>query len=430
MPYPTETKHYSSTYPNAPQVIADPGGYVGFLDAILVTGYGIAVLGDIVVTDGVAVVGVPSGHSLRKWQVAAHAGAGHAGLNGEHRVIAASGNTYTIEVTGVPNGTYSGGSTRVAPLGFEISYQSGHKRIYRSKDSRRNAVSLFVDDSNTVAGWNIGNNKALVRVCMVCDVVDIGSFTTLDTTWWPKSAAVSGTVVRPWLLAGDALGFYTAVDVQSNDMSIASNHFCQLNSLAAGDRYATLLEGATPSSNPTDDTGGLGCSGAAMNAVIAGTRTIARALVQTGVSVPLRYAGLGVMSPVPNTAVPYVWQTSGAAMSAQGGSGAYAGSFAPVNPADSGLVLGRPVLAIHSPLGAVDGGAWTVRAVLPGFASVPSSPGWSMAPALLETPAGWPGACLLGLPAFTNYYYASAGGASVSQKMVGGYYVDVVGAWR
>ena len=430
MPYPTETKHYSSTYPGAPQIIADAGGYVAFLDAILVTGYGIAALGDIVVTEGVAVVNVPSGHSLRKWMVAAHTGAGHAGLNGEHRVIAASGNTYTIEVTGVPSGTYSGGSTRVAPLGFEISYQSGHKRIYRSKDTaRRNAVSLFVDDSNTVAGWNIGNNKALVQARMVCDVVDIGSYTTLDTTWWPKSAAVSGSVSRPWLLAGDALGFYTAVDTMSNGLAIASNHFVQLNTLAAGDQYATMLEGGTPTPNPVSSTSGIGCSGAAMNALSNGTRAVARGLAQGGGAIPLRYMGLGALGAAPSNQLPRAWLTSGAAMSAHSSMTVTAGTLAAVNPADSGLVLGRPVLAIHGPAGEIDGEKWVVRATLPGIASVPSTQQWSMAPALLESPAGWPSARLLGLPAVVGYYYMDSS-SSLNSSYVGGYFADVVGDWR
>ena len=422
MPYPTETKHFSSTYPNAPQIIADPGGYVGFLDAILVTGYGIAALGDIVVTDGVAVASVPSGHSLRKWQVAAHAGAGHAGLNGEHRVIAASGNTYTVEVTGVPNGTYSGGSTRVAPLGFEITHSSGHKRIYRSKDSRRNAVSLFVDDSNTAAGWNIGNNKALAQVRMVCDVVDIGSFTALDTTWWFKSAAVSGTVARPWMLAGDGLGFYTAVDVDGGGQAIASNNFVQINTLASGDQFATVMEGAAPTAGAASDANGLGCAGAALQGMTHGTRRVARGLSQSGSAVNLRYLGLGVGAGA--TSPPYFWSTSGAAAIVTNLNMEFTG-LASVNPADSGVVLSS-LIAAHSPTGATWGSDWTARARVPGLLSVPSLDTWDMTPSIQENLVGPIVTCLLKLPAAVGSYARGAGGVIPP----GGYYIDILQGWR
>lgn|GEM_PF-5020792 len=423
MPYPTETKHYSSTYPNAPQVIADPGGYVGFLDALLVTGYGIAALGDIVVTEGVAVVNVPSGHSLRKWMVAAHTGAGHAGLNGEHRVIAASGNTYTIEVTGVPNGTYSGGSTRVAPLGFEISYQSGHKRIYRSKDSRRNAVSLFVDDSNAVAGWNPGTNKALTQVRMVCDVVDIGSFTALDTTWWFKSYATSGTVARPWLLAGDALGFYSAVDVLGTGLAIASNHFVQLNTLAAGDQYATLLEGSTANASALPGyANALGYCGAGLNWMTMGTRKMARGLAQSGSAVDARYIGLGTLQSTTDG-----WLVSGArpVLTAPGSGSGSMTRLAEVSPADSGAVL-SPLIACTQ-IGT--SAEWGARARVPGKLSAPAVSVWSMNPALMPSPGGLPQSQLLALPAFTGGN-TNNNSSALEAGFVGGYYVDVVGAWR
>lgn len=294
MAYGTASKYFSSDMPGAPAIFADAGGLVGWLDAVLVTGYGAAVISQIVVTDGVVVVTTNLGHSLRKWMVAMNADTGHEGLNGEHRVIDAAGGSYTFEVTGVPNGTYAGGSVKVAPLGFEISYSATNRRIYRSKDTaRRNAVSLFVDDTNTVSGWNIGTNKALAQVKMVCDVVSIDNHVTLDTTWWLKSGAVSGTLARPWLLAGDALGFYSAVDVASNGFSIASNHFMQLNTLAAGDQFATMLEGVTPSTANVTVYAGLGANGAALNSMTLGKRRIARFLAQTGQAVDLRFMGLG-----------------------------------------------------------------------------------------------------------------------------------------
>lgn len=428
MPYPTTTKFFASDAPGAPAVYADAGGLVGWLDTLLVNGYGAAVLTQIVVTDGVAVATTALGHSLRKWMVALHEGTGNPALDGEHRVIAAAGASYTFEVTGVPNGTYTGGSTKVAPLGFEISYSATNRRIYRSKDTvRRNAVSLYVDDTNTVTGWNVGTNKALAQVKMVCDVVSIDNYTTLDTTWWFKSTATSGTLARPWLLAGDSLGFYSAVDVASNGICIASNHFMQLNTLAAGDKFATMLEGVSPGTSATaSNATGLGAAGACMNVMTHGTRRIARSLSQAGSAFDLRFLGLGVQSQ--GSSQPYGWLVSGANVA---GSSRQHYALAPVNPADSGIVLGQSVVAIHSPSTAVPvaAGDCTGRAVMPGMYSVPFITSWAMVPTITEVPSGLPGSNLLALP-------ASAGGGAINDTAaqtsasVGGYYIDITKGWR
>lgn len=426
MPYGTTSKYFSSDMPGAPAIFADAGGLVGWLDAVLVNGYGAAVISQIVVTDGVAVATTNLGHSLRKWMVAHNEETGHAGLDGEHRVIGAAGASYTFEVTGVPNGTYTGGSVKVAPLGFEISYSATNRRIYRSKDTEhRNAVSLFVDDTNTVSGWNTGTNKSSARVGMVCDVVSIDNYVSLGSTWWTKSGAVSGTLGRPWLLAGDALGFYSAVDVGGNGFAIASNHFMQLNTLAQGDQFATMLEGSVPGSQSvTSALTGLGAAGACMNAMTDGSRRIARGLGQTGAAIDLRYLGLGVVAQ--GSMMPYGWLVSGALPNTQI---VQCAALATVNPADSGLVLGQPVVAAHSPSGATAGTDFVARAVMPGLFSVPSVLTWSMTPAITEAPAGTPGANLLALPACTGGATMSST-ATPSVQYVGGYYVDITKGWR
>lgn len=424
MPHGTTSKFFASDLRGAPSIYADAGGLVGCLDAVLVNGYGAAVLSQITVRDGVAVATTNLGHSLAKWMVALNVDTGHAGLNGEHRVMDAAGTSYTFEVTGVPNGTYPGGSVKVAPLGFEISHGAENIRIYRSKDvQRRNAVSLYVDDTNTVSGWNLGSNKAMAWVKMVCDVVDIDNHITLGGTWWFKSGATSGTTSRRWLLAGDALGFYSAVDVLGNGISIASSHFMQLNTLAPGDQFATMLEGASATSTAATYPVGLGCSGASMNVMAYGTRLIGRVLAQTGGAVDMRYMGLGVLGA--SNYAPTATVISG------GGGGSYmaqivqCAGLSAVNPANSGLVLGRDVLACHSPSGQKNGVDFTARALMPGLFSVPSVNTWSMSPTLLPMHD----MVLCGLPAvvptttaYTNVVLDSSG--------VGGFYVDILKGWR
>ncbi|MEX8193623.1 hypothetical protein [Comamonas guangdongensis] len=425
MPYGTQTKFFTSDTPGAPALYADAGAYVALLDAVLVNGYGAAVINQIVVTDGMAVATTTLGHKFRKWQVALNADAGHAGLNGEFRIIALTGSSYTFEAAGVPNGTYNGGSTKVAPLGFEIQATAANQRIYRSKDPRRNAVSLFVDDTNTVSGWNTGTNKAMASVRLVSDVIAIDSFTTLGTTWWYKSAAVSGTVARPWIITGDALGFYSAVDVIGNGIGVVSNHFIQLNTRAAGDQYATMLEGAAPSIDaPATNMNGIGAAGGSMNAMNNGTRMIARALAQTGVAIPMRYLGLGMQNQYAGT--PFGWLTSGKRWLSNTVQGA---GLDAVNPADSGFVLGQAIIATHSPTGLNDGANFTARALMPGLYSVPADMLWPMTVTPLETPAGMPHSVLLPLPAHIGSN-GSYGGGSPSLAGIGGYFVELVKDWR
>lgn len=425
MPYGTASKYFSSDMPGAPAIFADAGGLVGWLDAVLVNGYGAAVISQIVVTDGVAVATTNLGHSLRKWMVARNEETGHVGLDGEHRVIDAAGASYTFEVTGVPNGTYTGGSVKVAPLGFEISYSATNRRIYRSKDTeRRNAVSLFVDDTNTVSGWNIGTNKALAQVKMVCDVVSIDNYVTLDTSWWHKSAATSGTLARPWLLAGDALGFYSAVDVASSGYTFSSQHFMQLNTLAAGDQFATMLEGSNPGSGAVTTSLGLASNGAAMNMLMTGTRRIARFLAQTGQAVNLRYMGLGVLAS--SSYAPLAAAFSGGGYftnNANGFNVVQASALSAVNAADSGLLLGKDVIACHSPSGFIDGTDFTARAIMPGLFSVPAICAWSMVPALIPVRD----MVLLPLPAMTC---ANSNNSALTAGHVGGFYVDIAKGWR
>ena len=426
MPYGTQSKFFSSDMAGAPALYADAGAYVALLDAVLVNGYGAATISQIVVTDGVAVVTTALGHKFRKWQVALNTGAGHAGLNGEHRVIAVAGVSYTFEVAGVPNGTYTGGETKVAPLGFEITATAANQRIYRSKDSRRNAVSLFVDDSNTVTGWNIGSNKALTQARLVCDVTDISNYVTLGTTWWPKSSAVSGTAARPWIIAGDALGFYSAVDVAANGFAVASSHFMQLNTLAAGDQFATMLEGANPTTGqPNSGSTGLGSAGASMSAMLVGNRVVARGLAQNGVAIPMLYLGLGCQAQ--SSLIPYGWLTSGRRSGSMETKNFTA--LSAVNPADSGLVLGQNLIAAHSPSGAVNGQDFAGRAIMPGLYSVPADSSWGMTATVQEAPGGMPGSNLLPLPAHTGGGYGASSDVPAAANL-GGYYVDITKGWR
>ena len=161
-----------------------------------------------------------------------------------------------------------------------------------------------------------------------------------------------------------------------------------------------------------------------MTAMTQGFRKVARGLGQTGTSVDLRYTGLGVVAQ--NSYNPYGWLLSGTT------SGAVQYQFlglAQVNPADSGFVLGNPVIAAHSPTGANTGSDFTARATMPGLFSAPFAAPWSMNPTILETPSGLSGSNLLALP-------ASSGGpilnstSTPNAQSVGGYYIDITKGWR
>lgn len=102
--------------------------------------------------------------------------------------------------------------------------------------------------------------------------------------------------------------------------------------------------------------------------------------------------------------------------------------LASVNPANSGLVLGKDVIATHSQTATEHAVDAVSRAVMPGLLSVPAVAAFGMTPVVVEAPVGLSGSNLLGLPAIAAG--ASAATAPLLVGDVGGYYVDITKDWR
>lgn len=270
----TEVKFIRSTFAGAPTLNAAAGSLVAILDAVLVNGFNSSNISSIVVSSGIATAAQSSGPQFGYKSVVTIAGCSEAALNGQKRVIATTSNTFSYDATGVADGTYSTGTITAiyAPLGWEISFTDTNKRIYRSLNQQRDAVSLYVDDTNTFTGWNQAQNvsgtyRSQAYVAMVTDVTSISAFTLLTTSnyFWIKSNVSSGGSNWEWSIIGDSLGFFINTTIANWNTS-ESNYFGKLkNPIKANDNFITLLTayyqasadraGSSSGSAPGDESG-------------------------------------------------------------------------------------------------------------------------------------------------------------------------------
>ncbi len=216
----TTVKHFLSTVPNAPSLSATPGSLVAVLDACLVHGWGLLPATSLSVTDGIATVQFAAPHSFTPHTVALVDGitAGtYAGLNGEQKVVdCPTSNTLRFLAPDLPDGTAEGAVTlKLAPAGWEIVFESGHKRVYRSTAVESLGDHLWVDDSGTLSA----------RVCGYRDMTDIDTGTDAFPTaemiagggyWWK---AQNTTGARSWAVCAGEQFFMYAPQPHSNGAS-------------------------------------------------------------------------------------------------------------------------------------------------------------------------------------------------------------------
>jgi hypothetical protein len=403
-------KYLHSGLPGIAQLSSVAGSFVAVLDSALVTGHGLAAASSIVVTNGVAVATFAS-HTFTKWASVRVSGCSEPLLDGDHRVINTSINTITFKVSGVANGSYTSAQVKYAPLGFEISHQSGHTRIYRSTDPARNAVSLYVDDSNTVAGWNgSGTNKAMAYMAAVTDVVDIATFTTCGSTWWLKQATNTATAAVPWTIVGDSLGFYGRTLPLGDERLICPCSFMQLNSHAAGDAFCTIFEGYGGAS--ADTLAAASCSKAIMSRGYGQSRhQIARDLSQTGSAKNFSCAG-GLFGLYGTTTTPYAYAISGG--QATGTNVAVQNVTFP-NPANLGVIASSGITVLEGS---------TLRGELPGTYSTAHVRPYPSGEVVADLP-GMGDAALLYL---TEGAYTSS--IAANAIYVGGFFYNLTESWR
>ena len=248
----TLVKYFVSSMSGVAQLSANPGSLVDVLDTCLVTGFGLQSVTNLVVTAGVATATVASNTLFTTRRVVLLAGNSTIALNGEFRITAYLGTTFSFPVPGVADGTYMGGTptVKMAPLGFEILFTAANKRIYRSTSLLSNGVCLRVDDTNTASGWNMvknvaGTYRAMARVDHSLLPVSVDSTTNgTGLGWWIKSNVSTGTSARSWMIVGDDRGFYINTLPNNGYVSGRLDYFGELSNVTRpNDKYANLLTG-------------------------------------------------------------------------------------------------------------------------------------------------------------------------------------------
>lgn len=247
MPADTYSVSYiTNTMRGAPVINGNtPGCLIAALDALLVTGWGLAAPTSINVAAGVATVQFASATPWAVGAVIEVAGAAPAALDGKARVLTSSGNTLTF-ATAAADGSYTATGIKYAPAGWEKVFSGTNKAVYRSTNFLDSRHYLRVDDSH--------NQWARVRGFEVMSDVDTGTgpfpadAQMSGGGYWHKATSANGTDI-PYLLAADAQMLLVAVaSAQGNNptyMSAPVRGFGTPLALnPAGDVFATVLTAA------------------------------------------------------------------------------------------------------------------------------------------------------------------------------------------
>lgn len=241
-----EVKFLHSGMTGAPTLSGTVGGLIALLDACLVNGFGLGTVDSIVIAGGVATVTRTAGHPFEVGAVAEIAGAGVSGgsINGARGVLSVTSTTYTFDATGLANQTATGTIThKVAALGWAKIYSATNLAAYQSSDPAATDCLLRVDDTDTV------NARVTGYVTMTDVNTGTGPFPTSGQVsgggFWGKSATADGTT-RPWVIVGDARGFYLCVNWNSG-AGYSTQFFGDLASNKSPDAFACAISVAASS---------------------------------------------------------------------------------------------------------------------------------------------------------------------------------------
>lgn len=146
----TSVKYFSSGMAGAPTMNNTAAKLITVLDACLVDGFGVKTVDSIVVSAGIAVATISSGHSFVPNSVALVAGATPVGLNGEHKVISTTTTTVTFDAFGIADGAATGTITiKLASAGWEKAFTGTNKAVYRAPNIQGTRMFLRILDSGT-----------------------------------------------------------------------------------------------------------------------------------------------------------------------------------------------------------------------------------------------------------------------------------------
>lgn len=236
----TSVKFIHSAMAGAPVLSGTAGAAIAVLDACLVNGFGLISVDSVVIAGGVATVNKSTGHSFEVGSVALIAGATPAGLNGEQKVTAVTGTSFSF-ATALADQTATGTITaKLAPLGWTKPFSGTNLAAYKSSDPSATGCLLRLDDTSAT-------NMRVVGYETMSDInTGTGPFPTATQrsggSYWTKSSA-AGSTAKNWILIGDGKLFYFANEV--NPSSYAQGYwtyaFGDVVPTKSGDAFSCVL---------------------------------------------------------------------------------------------------------------------------------------------------------------------------------------------
>lgn len=301
-PVDTSVKFFHFQLTSAPSMNGTAGSMIAVLDACLVNGFGLKTADSLVVAGGVATFNVSSGHSAEVGQVQLVAGATPANLNGEQKVTAITGTSWsfaTAEADGTATGTITG---KVAPAGWTKDFTATNLAAYRGIAGLATRMYLRVDDS-------AAKNSRIVGYETMTDInTGTGPFPTTAQMsgglWWGKNDVAASTPLTDWILAADG-GFLILITRCMANFFTASytskggTHgyaFGDVPSYKVADAYFCMCTG-----EPADATVIWGVLNGGDNLLNTSTAEsncyVARAYTQTGGSIKMRRSLISAYTP-------------------------------------------------------------------------------------------------------------------------------------
>ncbi len=429
----TSVRYFHSYMAGAPQLSANAGTLAAVLDAVLVDGFGLVSVSQIVVAAEVATATVPS-NNFGRLQVVRMEGSSTEALNGDKRVTSAVGNTFSFDATGVADGTYTAGTmtAKRAPLGWSLPFTDTNKRMYRSLNVLSNGIMLRLDDTNTFNGWNMfanvaGSYRSMSHMTMAWDATSIGAYSGHNSlSFWVKSNVSTGASSRPWVIVGDDRGFYINILSDSGYSSGRLEYFGEIASpTRPNDAFATILTSYDQGNVMPYTSGSSTASAPGLNAAVTGSSLFNLGLISQESGGTAYYCDSRMIAKSHNQLnntyrVFFVgsmgpsYASSGVVFNASG----YAGLPYP-NAPDAGVYIAENVYVVENGAG--------IRGTLPGYAQCLQTRPFGVWLSIVENMPGAPGRIFM-----TTQGNAAGNGALNTAGLTtynGEVWLDILGPW-
>lgn len=291
----TTVTRFDSTQTGAPTLNNTAGSLIAVLDACLVDGFGLKAVDSVVITDGVGVATISTGHAAIEGSVVLFAGATGtlSALNGRRKVTSVGTYSVTFDASDLANGTATGTITmKQAGAGWSKAFSGTNLAAYKSANVQASGCLLRVDDTTTT--------YASVRGCEAMTDINTYSGVIPTTTQQATNCFLksSSATAKPWrIFANDRVVYLAIAPDASYPTAFFLYGFGDAVSRKAGDAWRFFLIAASSTSisfssnyNPLPVTTGsfhskyMARSYSALGSAVAVTQTWFGSAAQSGTS--------------------------------------------------------------------------------------------------------------------------------------------------